>query len=427
MRIISAKYLITMTGEPFVDGAVALEGDEIIDAGKEQDLLKRYGFNAPEEDYPHHAIMPGLINCHTHLDMSFYKNFPCDPVRNEGGVVNFIEWLMGCINYKKNISPSEQRMAVEWAVDECISAGTTCIADMSSYEGIFSILEQKNVRAILFPEVLSINNEVAKDLFESAMAIIDKYSRDDSESIRVGAGPYSTYTLSRNILKIMSQFSRSSDIPLMIHAAESFPEMEFFHNSSGEIASSLFPTIGWDELPPEHQRTPIQHLSQIGFLSAAPLLVGCTQVTQTDLDHIAQTGSKVVITPRSHMYLQQGIAPYKEMAQKHILTVLGTDGIPSVDTLSLWDDMRAFIRQHSDATHLTGFGVLSMVTSHAAKALGLENEIGTIEKGKKADLILLDCSAISEEGDFLLNLVNSITNTDIISVMVDGRNTKSVC
>lgn len=414
-----------MAGDPLVDGAVAIEGDEIIDVGREEDLLRRYA-SATHTDYPDFAILPGLINCHTHLDMSFYKNFPADPVRNVGLTVNFVDWLMGCIHYKKTVPQTEQRLAVEAALDECIHAGTTCVADMGSYEGIFALLEQKNIRALLLPEVLSISNEVTKDLFESAMAIIEKYMDYDSDLVHVGAGPYSPYTLSRNLLRIMSQFSRSSQIPIMIHAAESFSEMEFFHNSTGDIADKLFPNIGWDDLPPEHQRTPIQHLSQIGFLDASPLLVGCTQVTNTDLDSIARSGSKIVLTPRSHMTLQQGKAPYKDIAARHILTVLGTDGTPSVSSLSLWDEMRAFVKYNSDQVHLTGNEVLSMVTSHAAKALGLSEEIGTIEKNKKADLIFVDVKEIAQHGDFLMNLIKAVNSTHIKGVMVGGKNVKII-
>lgn len=426
MLIVSCKYLVPMNGDIIVDGAVAIENDEIIDVGQEQDLLKRYT-GATHEDYPDHVIMPGLINCHTHLDMSLYQDFPLDPVRSPGSRINYIDWLMGCINYKKNVTPTRQREAVEWGIDECIQSGTTCIADMSTYEGLFSLLTLKNMRAVVFPEVLSMGSDVAKDLFESAMAILDKYRDVESDLLHVGAGPYSTYTLSRNLLRIMSQYCRSSEMPVMIHAAESFCEMEFFHNSSGDIATHLFPNIGWDELPPEHKRTPIQHLSQIGFLDSKPLLVGCTQVTSTDLDHIAQTGSKVVITPRSHMNLQQGISPYKDMAERRILTVLGTDGMPSVDTLSLWDEMRTFVNQHGDGMHLTGHQVLSMVTSHAAMALGLDKEIGTLEKGKKADMILIDTSQISQTSDdLLMSLIKNVCNYHIKSVMVGGKNVKSM-
>ncbi|HLD45283.1 MAG TPA: amidohydrolase family protein, partial [bacterium] len=120
------------------------------------------------------------------------------------------------------------------------------------------------------------------------------------------------------------------------------------------------------------------------------------------------------------------IAPYKKIAEKKILTVLGTDGIPSVPNLSLWDEMRAFVTHHMDSLPLTGFGVMSMVTTHAAQALGLAEEIGSIEKGKKADLILVDLTDISTEGDLLMNMIRGVSNYHIKSVMVNGKNVKSM-
>src|SRR3990167_1711291 len=100
MKILSAEYLLPMTGDAIVDGAIAIEHGEIIDVGREEDLLKRYP-DAEHENYPHHVILPGLINSHTHLDMSLYKDFPADPVRHTGVRVNYIDWLMGCLEYKR--------------------------------------------------------------------------------------------------------------------------------------------------------------------------------------------------------------------------------------------------------------------------------------------------------------------------------------
>lgn len=425
MKIYSAEYLFPMSSEMIVDGAVAIEDDEIIDVGREEDLLKRYP-DAEHEHFPHHVIMPGLINAHTHLDMSLYKDFPCDPVRHVGTRVNYIDWLIGCLDYKRRADHAQLREAVEWAIDECQHSGTTCVAEMGNYEGIFSLLEQKNMRAVVFPEVLSFDSTFSKDLFESALAIVEKYQEEDSDLITVGMGPYAPYMLSRNILRIMGHYSRSSLLPLMIHVAGSFSEMEFFHNSTGDIASKLFPNIGWDELPPPHQRTPVQHLSQIGFLDCSPILVGCVQATDTDLDHIAQSGSKIVITSRAGNYLQQGQPDIAKIFERKIVTALGTDGVPSVNTLSLWDEMRVFVETHQNKVKLTGEQVLSMVTNHAALALGLQDDIGSLEKGKYADMIVLDKSSVSTQGDFVMNLIHGIQDYHVNLVMVGGKIVKSV-
>lgn len=425
MKILSAEYLITMTGDPVVDGAVAIESGEIVDVGREEDLLKRYP-DAEQENFPHHAILPGLINAHTHLDMSLYKDFPGDPVRHAGVRVNYVDWLMGCLDYKRKSDLSQLREAVEWAIDESIQSGTTCVAEMGNYEGIFSVLEQKNMRGVIFPEVISFDSNVSKDLFESALAIVEKYQEEDSDLITVGMGPYSPFTLSRNILRIMSHYCRSSQLPLMMHVAGSFSEMEFFHDSTGDIATKLFPNIGWDEMPPPHQRTPIQHLSQIGFLDCKPILVGCVQTTDTDLDHVARSGSKIVITTRAGQYLQQGQPDFAKIMGRKIMTALGTDGIPSVDSLSLWDEMRAFVEYTAPRVSLTGQQVLAMVTSHAAAVLGLENDVGTLEKGKLADLIVVDISSIPTEGDLAMNLIRRVRDYHVHRVLIGGKSVKSV-
>lgn len=425
MKILSAEYLISMAGEPLVDGAVAIENGEIIDVGREEDLLRRYP-DALHQDLPHHAILPGLINCHAHLDMSLYKNYAEDPVRRTGVRVNYVDWLLGILNYKKTASMAHLREAVEAGIDECIQSGTTCVAEMGNYEGIFSLLEQRGLRAVVFPEVMSFDSDYSKDLFESALAIVEKYQDEDSDLVTVGMGPYAPYLLSRNILRIMSQYCRSSHLPLMIHASGSFSEMEFFNDSTGDIANKLFPNVGWDDLPPAHHKTPIQYLNQIGFLECRPILVSCIQTTETDLDLIAQSGSKVVMTARSGHNMQQGQPDVSKILGKHIVTALGTDGLSSVDSLSLWDEMRAFVELNASSLSLTGQQILSMVTTNAALTLGLDEITGSIEKGKDADLIVVDIEEVNRQGDFLMNLIRHVRDYHVHMVMVRGEIIKSL-
>lgn len=421
MQMITAKWVFPMNGPAIAGGAVVLEGDTILDVGTRADMVKRYP-HTDHLDFPQHFILPGLINCHTHLEVSNYQNYPGDPVRKMGGgIINYVDWLLDLFRYKRKATPSLYHDAVMSGMAACLHAGTTCVADMGNYEGVFTMLEQRNMRGVIFPEVVNIDSQMSKNLFETAMAVVEKYQDMKSDLVRVGMGPYSPYTLSRNVLRILAQYCRSSQLPLMIHAAATFQEMEFFHNSTGDIAAKLFPNMGWDDLPPAHHRTPIQHLLQIGFLDCQPLLVGCTQTTEDDLDVIAKSGSKIVITARASQYLQQGFPDLKKILERKILTVLGTDGLPSVDSLSLWDEMRFFFETYRSKISLTGQQILSMVTSQAALALGLQNEVGILAKGKKADLLAVDATTVSEQGDLLLNLIQQTQDQHISLVMVNGR------
>lgn len=416
-----------MGSDPIFDGAIAIENGEIIDVGHESDLLARYK-NTSHEDYSHHVLMPGLINAHTHLDMTHHKNFPFDPVRTMGAHVNFVEWLLSCIDYKKSGSPDRFRSAIDEGLNTCVEAGTTCIGDMGSFEGIFQILHEAGVRAVVFPEILSYDSMVAKDHFETALAVVEKYIDYDSDLINVGIAPYSPYTLSRNILKIMAQHCRSSHLPIMLHAAESFSETEFFYNSTGDIASLLFPNIGWGEnLPPSFHTTPVAYLDQINFLDSEPILVGCVNVTKNDIDRMANKGAKAVWCPRSNYYLKLAKAPIASMREKGIVTALGTDGISSTNTLSLWDELRfAFETIRQKKNGLASQDLLQMVTKDAATVLGIDDEVGTLETGKRADYIVVDIGDFPPRGDIYSHLIQHTKNYHIHKVAVNGQTIKRV-
>lgn len=423
MEIISAKYLVSMEEEPLFDGAIAVENGEIIDTGLEEALLKRYP-DASHEDYPRHALLPGLVNAHTHLDLTNHKNFPFDPVRSHAVEVSFVDWLLSTIDYRKASSVSKLKTSVEEGIESCIESGTTCVGDMGSYEGIFQSLSQAGLRGVIFPEILSYDPFVAKNLFETALAIVEKYMDLDSDLVGVGMGPYAPYLLSRNILKIMSQYCRSSNLPIKIHAAESFSEMEFFYNSTGDIATRLFPNIGWGEsIPPAHHKTPLEYLDEIDFLASKPILIGCVGATPKDLDRVAKNEAKIVWCPRSQHYLKLGKAPIKTMLQKNITVALGTEGMSSTNNLSLWDELRFAQEMEKDLSPKT---LMTMATQEAAKALGLEEEVGSLKRGKKADFIVVDISDYNAKGDLYSYLITQTKNYHVHKVVVNGQTLKTV-
>lgn len=421
MEIISAKILLTLVDEPLVGGAIAVENGEIIDVGSEQDLIARYP-SAQLEDFPEGILMPGLINAHTHLDMSFHQEHPLDPVRSPVDRLNFVDWLLSCIEYKKNFKHERLRDAVKTGLSQCIEAGTTCVADMGSYEGVYQCLTESGLRGVIFPEVISYDSHIAQDLFETAMAIVEKYLDSDSELIGVGLAPYAPFTLSRNLLKIMAQYCWSSNIPLMMHTAESFSEMEFFYDSTGDIATKLFPNIGWgDDLPPAFRKSPIAYLDEIQFLGAKPVLAGCVQVAPTDLDRLAAKGAKVIWTPRSNDYLKLGVAPIAKMLAHKIPVALGTDGLSSNSTLSLWDEMN-FAKKI--APELTSEIILRMATIEAAKIIGVSETTGSLQVGKKADYLIVNLN--SDAKSVYDDLVTQGRDYRVQKVVVNGRTLKSI-
>lgn len=414
-----------MDQDLIVGGAIAIDQNEIIDVGSEKELLKRYP-HAETINHPNHVLMPGLINSHTHLDMGGHINYPLDPVRNMGINPQFIDWLLTCLQYKCDASSEVLREAVSQGIDDCIESGTTTIGDMGNFEGIFQCLEQKGLRAVIFPELLSFDSEVAFEIYETAMAIVEKYLDEDSDLISVGVGPYSPYTLSRNILKIMSGYCQSAGLPLAMHVSQSFSEVEFFYNSTGDIATHLFPNIGWgDNLPPAFHKTPIEYLKEIEFLTAKPILIGCVQATPKELDCIKKTGTKIIWTPRTNHYLNLGDFPLGKILDRDISISIATDGLSSNNSLSLWDEMR-FAKKQADnfGVTLDGKKILEMVTMNAAHNLSLSEEVGSLSIGKKADYIVIKVNDKLNENNIHDELINQTKNYLVQKVVVSGETLK---
>ncbi len=428
MQIISAKYLLTMDSPPISDGGIIVEEGKIVAVGPKSDLLSQYKVEQTE-NYPDHVLMPGLVNAHVHLDMGAHRNFPFDPVRNLLPEVNFVDWLISCIDYKKKARQESLREALEEGIAQSIEAGTTCVGDMGSFEGIFQLLQSAGLRGVVFPEVINYDKWLTQDLYESALATVEKYQEAGFPLLKVGLAPYSPYTLSRNILKVMSTYCAGTKTPLMLHTAESFSEMEFFYNSSGDIASRFFPRVGWgDQLPPAFHKTPIAYLDEIQFLKPGPILVGCVQATPDDLLRIAKAQAKVVLTPRANHYLQVGEPPIEKMAASQVPLALGTDGLSSTNTLSMWDEMR-FVHEQiikGKNSSLTALDLLRMATVNAARALGLENQIGTLSSGKRADYLAVKIDNNVTIENISSHLVQNTKSYRVHKVVVDGRVLKNI-
>lgn len=423
MEIISAHYVLPIDQEPIIGGAMVVDHGEIIDIGPEKEIIKRYE-NADHLNFPDHVLMPGLVNSHCHLEMGAHINYAIDPVRNMGIKTSFIDWLLATIQYKSEANVESMRQAVEEGIEESINSGTTTIGEMGGFEGIFQCLEQSGMRGVIFPELFSFDSQVAFELYETALAIVDKYLEEDSELINVGVGPYSPYTLSRNILRVMSSFGLSDEIPIMIHVAESFSEVEFFYDSSGDIATHLFPNIGWGEsLPPAFQKTPIEYLDAIGFLRSKPSLVGCVQATPKELKLIEYNQAKIVWCPRFINYLSLGDFPLKRILEHDINVSLGTDGLSSNNSLSMWDEMRFAANQFKEFNLEPDYElILKMATLNGAKSVQLDEEIGSLTPGKKSDYLLVKIGSMKEGESIYEHLVKHTKSYHVKKVVV-GENT----
>ncbi len=421
MEIIAAAYALPMiNGCPVVeDGAIACELGKIMAFGTRAELVERFP-EAEVKNYPNEILLPGLVNAHCHLDLIDFQ----EQALIEADIMlpsqDFIDQIISSIEYKHDADPKRVIAGVQRGIDRLIETGTTCIGDMTHFEGSFHLIAEAGLRAVVFPEILAGRTEAAQARFEVALALVDKYTDASHDRIRVGLGPYAPYLLSRNLLKIISQHAREAGIQLQIHAAESFAEMEFFFDSQGPIATELFPSLGWQDLPPAQHKTPVQYLSEIGFLEAPATIIGGLHLAANDFPILRRQLTRIVYCPSSNEAMKHGTFPYGKLREFGIPLGLGTDSWGSRKGFSLWDEMRQAVMTGSTPLP-TPREALQMATIGGARCLGLDHLTGTLEEGKKADYILVHAVEFSDDDECYKQLISKTEPQHVKCVVVNGH------
>jgi cytosine/adenosine deaminase-related metal-dependent hydrolase len=431
MEIITASFALPMTnGCPVVrDGAIAVELGRIHAFGTAEELRARFP-DCDVKAFPGTILMPGLVNAHCHLDLvAFYH--PLTPMGEESmgeEAEDFVQMLVDTIDFKHDAKPDTVIEGIQRGIARLVETGVTCVGDMTHFEGTFKLLREAGMRAVVFPEVLAGRGEAAQQKFEVALALLEKYTDASHDRVRVGLGPYAPYLLSRNLLKIISQHARDASIPLMIHAAESFAEMEFFFDSQGPIATEVFPSLGWQELPPAQRKTPVAYLTEIGFFEAPTTMVGGLHLAAGDFPLLARHLVKAVWCPTVNKLLKHGTFPYGKLAEYGIPMGLGTESWIGGLGFNLWDEVRLATKEGAVPTP-TPREALRMATIGGARALGLDHLVGTFEEGKKADYIVVHAPAWEPaEGDDALyaRLIDTTEPQHVKQVVVGGNILKSL-
>lgn len=378
MNLYLAPFILPISSSPFEKGGILVEKGKIQDIGDREVLLKRYP-QAEIHELERCAFLPGLIQAHAHLELQ-QTPLQASP--------SLIETVIGLSKSQDALSAERKRDAIQQGLSRLFQDGVTTLGDVTTYEGGIPVYQESNLRVVIFPEIMNLNRSLSQDRFELALALIDEIQESNSSKTFAGLALFAPYTLSKNLLKILAQHLKHSRIPVQIHAALSFAEMEFFFDSTGEIATTLFPHLGWAEkIPPPYHKTPIQYLESIGFLETEPTLVGCIHTAPIDLDIIQRTRSTIILTPSAYPHLQLGQAPYQKILERQIGIGLGQE--PSGTSFpSFWETLRALYRSRSPRdTLLSAREILKMATLSGAKALKLDRQIGSLEQGKWADFL----------------------------------------
>ncbi len=385
-----------------LNGAVAISGNRIIALGPKSEIEKR--FEASKTiDAREGLIMPGLVNAHTHAPMSLFRGLADD--------LPLTAWL------EDYIFPAEGKCVDEefvyWgtllACAEMIRSGTTTFADGYFFEErVAEAVSQSGLRALLAEGILDFPTPDSPSPSQTLLKIED-FIRIylDSTLIHPTLFAHSAYTCSSELLKKCRHLADRFGVPLIIHLSETQSEVE--------------------EVSKRYGRRPVDHLENLGLLSPNLIACHCVWLTDAEMDLLAGRGVRVVHNPESNMKLAAGVAPIPDLLARKVAVGLGTDGCASNNNLDLFQEMDSAAKLHKvhrmDPTVMSANVVLEMATLGGARVLGMEKEIGSLEVGKKADVVILELNRPHLQPVYNLpsHLVYSATGADVRDVIIDGK------
>jgi 5-methylthioadenosine/S-adenosylhomocysteine deaminase len=419
MRIITARYVLPITSEPIENGAVAIQDDSILDVGSAGELEKKFP-EAIIEDFTNAAILPGFVNCHSHLEITAMRG-ALDDVEHD-----FTAWLIKLTSIRSSMSDEEIEAAAFTGAMEGAQAGVTCFGDIGRLGHVgLSALKRAGLRGIVFQETqFSPENRTAEEDFKKLIEKYEALTGEATDLVRVGLSPHAPYTVSSRLLEMIAQFSIIERVPITIHAAESLDEHKLLTGGTG-IFVDVYEKYGVEWESPNC--TSIEYLNRLGVLAARPLLAHCVTASPSDLKIISDSGSKIAHCPKSNAKFGHGAAPFEMMLDRRLKVGLGSDSVASNNICDLFEEARfaALIARNRSETKrfISAQEVLRAATLGGAEALGMDGEVGSLEVGKQADIavVSLENNAQRPVNDVHTALVFSSNARDVLATFVAGK------
>jgi len=402
--LVSGGIVLTADAEWHIypSGTVAIDDGNIVAVGPrdevETELDARQRLNASGR-----LVMPGLINTHTHAAMTLFRGIADDlPLKS---------WLYDYIwpAEAKWLSPDFVRLGTQLAIAEMIRSGTTLFCDMYFFEDeVARAAKDAGMRVVLGEALVDFptaNFKTPQEGLEYTEELLERWQGD--RLVVPGVQPHSPYAASPELLQAAKELADRYRVPYLMHVAE----------TRHEVQESL----------ERFGRTPVGHLANLGALGPSAVAIHGVHLTDEDIDLLAEHQTGVAHCPESQLKLASGLTPVPKLLCRGVKVALGTDGAASNNDLDLVGELSTAAKVHKfvadDPTALTAKEVVGMVTRDAARLLGLDDRLGSLEVGKRADLVILDLDAphMVPMYDVTSHLAYAAHASDVRTVIIDGH------
>lgn len=419
ITIYRADWVLPVSAPVLADGALAVSGERILGLGSAPDLLAAHP-SATVIDVGPAIIMPGFVNCHSHIEYTSFRGILDD--------LAFGDWIVSLVDVKAAMTPEEYLVGARLGVIEAISSGITTLADTSYGGAALEALTEAGLRGRVYLEIFGIDDT----RIEQTMADVERRLAEARavapRQLDIGLTPHSPYAVSSRLYQAISALARKRGLKVMSHVAESKDELTYVRSGSGKLAHDYREKMGWERmLVQPFGVTPIRYLQQWNVCNADFLAVHCVQVTRDDIRILKAQGVAVAHCPKSNAKLGCGVAPLTDLLHEGVRVGLGTDSPASSNIMDMFGEMRTmlFLQRavERDVTVLDAKKCVRIATLGGAEALGMEEEVGSLEPGKFADFIAVDLSKshLTPIDDPYSALVYGANQDDVLLTVVGGR------
>lgn len=414
-----AAWLVPVAGPPVRDGAILIgESGRIATAGPHPAVPEPPG--VPSERFERGALLPGLINTHTHLELTGIAG-------SEGAAFmpppeDFPAWIGRLRAVKAERSPVEWMAAAREGLRRCHAAGITTVADTGDSGAVIRALDEAGAAGIAYQEVFGPDPIHLEENLKQLLDRMDALQCHAVDRVRLGVSPHAPYTVSGPLYRAVADYARRAGLPIAVHVAESRAETELIVGARGSFADAWdrrripLTTHPAQEPPPGGARSPVAWLDWFGVLGPRTLAIHAVQVDESDLGVLRSRGVGVAHCPRSNQRHGHGDAPLRAMLDAGIAVGVGTDSEVSVGDLDLLGEARS-------ARALAGLSApeaLGLMTREAARAIGMGGEVGELTPGSWGDVVALELDQVPDAGQVEESII-AATPACVGGTWISGR------
>jgi 5-methylthioadenosine/S-adenosylhomocysteine deaminase len=412
MKRYRARWVVPVTSDPIENGCVVEHNGSIEYVGPIDGAPK-----GEDHDLGESVLLPGIINTHTHLELTAMRGFLED--------LCFNDWIDKLRSSRKEALTEEMLLdSARYGIVEGLHAGITTYADTCAAGLVMEAMLEMGVRGIMFQETFGSDPEQTAEAMAVLKERVAALQKKETDLVRVGISPHAPYTISDDLYAATARYAKETGLRMGLHIAESASEMEIVCLAQGPFA------IEWSvrglALSPR-ARSPVALLEKTGCLDTSPLLIHCVNLDAEDIAAIARHDCSVAHCPASNAKFGHGISPVADLIAAGVTVGLGSDSVASNNRMDILEEARlAILFQRAikkSERAFTALQALEMATIGGARALGIDDRVGSLEVGKDADLAAFSLShaRVTPVGDIVAAILFAVAGTPAHFVAVKGR------